>query len=507
VWALYDIGIRWLPSISATGAVLLMVTQPVLWGHAFMNSKDIPFFALFLLSLAFGLRMMDSYHPIRVSAPSDRSRRTLVILTAIWFASVFGLFAFTTGIHSTIENLVRSAAAGNENIISLLADHLHRAPPDEYIQRFFILFLRVRAAYALFATALLVILYYRYSRSTLQAVLPILIPGILLGFTTSTRILGPFAGLIVAAYGLRYKGRDTLPVAVIYALVAITTTYLTWPYLWENPVQRFLESIVVMSSYPWYGEVLFNGQRYLTKDLPLSYLPVLLGIQLTEPVWFLFLIGFGLLIFQVMKRREDHVSRKSSLLGLTSIWFIIPLLGFILFRRPIYDNFRQLLFLLPPVFLIAGVVFSTIKRPILQTFLIVLVVLPGILDGIRLHPYEYVYYNRFIGGVKGAQDRFELDYWATSYRQAAEYVNEVAPGNSVVWVEGPAHIFRSYARDDLKVLDALDPTREYPAYYAVALIRYNLDALVSPGTKTIHTVSVEGVPLTVIKASEVLAEP
>ena len=30
-------------------------------------------------------------------------------------------------------------------------------------------------------------------------------------------------------------------------------------------------------------------------------------------------------------------------------------------------------------------------------------ILPGIVDGIRLHPYEYIYYNRFIGGVDGAQ--------------------------------------------------------------------------------------------------------
>lgn len=507
VWALYDIGIRWLPVISATGAALLLVTQPLFWGHAFMNSKDVPFFAFFLLSLAFGFSMMDSYKPVRISAPSDRIQRMLWVLTAIWLVSVIGLFAFTDVIHNTIENLVRSAAAGNANNISLVADHIHGASPEEYIQRFFILFLKLRAAYTLSVTALLGFLYYRYSRSTLQAVLPILVPGMLLGFTTSTRILGPFAGLIVAAYGFRNRGRDALPVVAIYGLIAIAVTYLTWPYLWEDPVGRFLESIRVMSSYPWYGTILFNGQSYLARELPYFYLPVLLGIQLTEPVWFLFLLGFVLATLQVIKRQEEQTTQKSSLLELTLIWFVIPVLGFILFQTPIYDNFRQLLFLLPPVFLMAGVVFSSIKRPVLQVLLIALVVLPGILDGIRLHPYEYVYYNRFVGGVSGAQDRFELDYWATSYREAAEFVNSVAPGNSVVWVEGPAHIFRSYARKDLKVLDALDPTVEYPEYYAVALMRYNLDELVSPGTETIHTVSVEGAPLTVIKAAGSLAGP
>ena len=39
---------------------------------------------------------------------------------------------------------------------------------------------------------------------------------------------------------------------------------------------------------------------------------------------------------------------------------------------------------------------------------------------IRLYPYEYVYYNRLAGGVGGAVDRYELEYWGTSYREAVD---------------------------------------------------------------------------------------
>ena len=38
---------------------------------------------------------------------------------------------------------------------------------------------------------------------------------------------------------------------------------------------------------------------------------------------------------------------------------------------------------------------------------------------VYLHPYEYVYFNQLIGGTLGAEERFETDYWATSYREAA----------------------------------------------------------------------------------------
>lgn len=502
VWALYDICIRWLPPTSALGGVLLLITQPIYWGHAFMNSKDVPFFASFLLSLAMGFRLMDSVPVVRLSAPAGRIKRTLVVLTLVWLLSILVLFTLTSPIYSLIENLVRAAASGQQNIVSLVASHIRTAPPEDYIQKSFILFLRMRLMYVLLSTTLLAFLYYRHSRQTFQMVLPILVPAILLGITTSTRILGPFAGLIVATYGLRKRGREAIPAIVVYAVIGIIAAYLTWPFLWEDPVGRFLESLRVMSSYPWNGQVLFEGQRYVSTELPASYLPVLLSIQLTEPVWLLFLSGFSITIIKSWSGEPNERIQQRALTQLILIWFVFPLLGFILLRPSLYDNFRQLLFLLPPVFLMAGVAFSRVKGTHWQLALIALAILPGIVDGIRLHPYEYIYYNRFIGGVRGAQDRFELDYWGISYRAAAEYVNNIAPANAPVWVEGPAHLFDSFARKDLKVLDAFDPAILGNSYYAVALTRYNLDQVISQNTKTIYTITCNGVPLTVIKQSK-----
>ena len=37
-----------------------------------------------------------------------------------------------------------------------------------------------------------------------------------------------------------------------------------------------------------------------------------------------------------------------------------------------------------------------------------------------LHPDQYVYYNAFVGGVEGAQHKFKLDYWANSYAEAVQ---------------------------------------------------------------------------------------
>ena len=30
---------------------------------------------------------------------------------------------------------------------------------------------------------------------------------------------------------------------------------------------------------------------------------------------------------------------------------------------------------------------------------------------VRLHPYEYLFYNSFVGGLEGASRRYATDYW------------------------------------------------------------------------------------------------
>ncbi|HET9913827.1 MAG TPA: hypothetical protein VFQ13_18175, partial [Anaerolineales bacterium] len=45
---LYSLARRWFGNWSAWGILLLYTSQPLLWGHAFINPKDIPFMVFFL---------------------------------------------------------------------------------------------------------------------------------------------------------------------------------------------------------------------------------------------------------------------------------------------------------------------------------------------------------------------------------------------------------------------------------------------------------------------------
>ena len=57
---LYRLCMRYTDKWAAFGAVLLFNTQPLLWGHSFINPKDIPFMSFFLASVDMGLAMADS---------------------------------------------------------------------------------------------------------------------------------------------------------------------------------------------------------------------------------------------------------------------------------------------------------------------------------------------------------------------------------------------------------------------------------------------------------------
>ncbi|KKS61303.1 MAG: hypothetical protein UV27_C0003G0048, partial [candidate division WWE3 bacterium GW2011_GWA1_42_46] len=50
---------------------------------------------------------------------------------------------------------------------------------------------------------------------------------------------------------------------------------------------------------------------------------------------------------------------------------------------------------------------------------------------IFLHPYEYIYYNELIGGLRGANKNFELDYWGAAYKESAQRVLKNVQGTGI----------------------------------------------------------------------------
>jgi len=276
-----------------------------------------------------------------------------------------------------------------------------------------------------------------------------------LGIATSIRVLGPLAGVLVAIYAFgKLKTPEAIKRLAMYAALTVLIAFVAWPYLWTNPLQKFIEAFGFMSDNPTQLQVLFNGQLYRADELPRRYLPVLLGLTLTEPVLPLFLIGVLVSFLDKFKSRRAENWSLFTDNFLLLFWFLIPFAYVILRKPPMYDGYRHFLFMLPPIFIFTGFafekLFEVIKTRWAMATIVFIMLAPGIYNLIQLHPYEYAYYNSFTGGTSGAFRAYETEYWLTCYKEAVEQFNE---SDAQLFVKREPYIAAYYASKNITIRD------------------------------------------------------
>ena len=345
----------------------------------------------------------------------------------------------------------------------------------------------------------------------------VLFPAVLLGITTSIRVLGPLAGLLVLGYAIWKFGRGFfafLPSLLFYGVTAILVMFATWPFLWGDPVANFVNVFRLMSDNPTTLSVLFGGEVYRAGELPRRYMPFMLATTLTEPVWVLFAFGLVVGYFRLFKQNRELAtdlraadssdtwrSLRSSLdlstirthivsLTLVLLWFLI-LLAYVLLRRPaMYDGLRHFLFILPPIFIFTGFAFEYLIDHLASSWLraavIFLLLLPGLTGIIQLHPYEYTYYNSFIGGTSRAFRQYETDYWLTCYKEAVETLERTLDTTSNLYVHREAYIADYYASSKITVHELRGALEQVsPGDYVLVNTRTNEDRRVFKDTATL----------------------
>lgn len=318
----------------------------------------------------------------------------------------------------------------------------------------------------------------------LQTLKHILLPSIFLGLTTNIRVLGPLAAVLAGIYFLTLRKPTRIWWFVPYGIIAYVFMVVCWPFLWEAPIGKFIRVIQFMSANPTTLQVYFYGALYPANELPLRYLPTLLLITLTEPVWPLAGSGFIIAASETIRKNIDWRSLVPTL-G----WFVIPFFYVLLQRPPMYDGFRHFLFIVPPIFVLAGIaldrMFLWLQRTWLQVTITFVLLLPGIIPAIRLHPYQYTYYNQFVGGTGVAALRYETDYWLTCYKEAVEQLIPVANSfNEAInlYVRRESYIAAYYAPDNILVHN-FKPREIQPGDFVLSHSRAN------PGLQVLRNTS------------------
>lgn len=203
-----------------------------------------------------------------------------------------------------------------------------------------------------------------------------------------------------------------------------------WPWAHANPAVHPIIGMSAAARFPTELPVLFGGDLYWLADVPRRY--ALEYLLITTPLGVLALatVGGFLALRRVVRGPRCQARATAALL---LAWLLIPLVAVTALNPHLYDGIRHLLFVLPALALLAGLGGAWFIRrspagtarglAAVAVALLLLTSLPSIL---RLHPYQTTYFNAFVGGTEGAEGRYELDYWASSYTEAMRWINREA---------------------------------------------------------------------------------
>jgi hypothetical protein len=258
--------------------------------------------------------------------------------------------------------------------------------------------------------------------------------GLLAGAALGIRVLGllllVYAAAAIALYlprsdrAFRWRFAIQSAVRLIPALLlAWLIMILAWPWAALAPLNP-IRGLLAFSEYQYAIRTVLAGQIYEMANVPRLYVPIYILVR----VPLLTLFGAGLaILFALLPRLSGAMQPARRDIALVALTVIFPLLCQVICHGPAFTGMRHFLFVVPALAALAGIgldaaltALATRGRVIASSALAV-VTACFVWNGVtlvRLHPYEYLFYNKAVGGLEGASRRYDLDYWFGSMPEA-----------------------------------------------------------------------------------------
>lgn len=280
---------------------------------------------------------------------------------------------------------------------------------------------------------------------------------------------------------------------LFYLFTTAVLTILFWPILWHEPIREFLLAFKQMSQFNEYGKgVLFQGGFYPSEALPWQYIPTWIGISTPIIILAGFVFGIGdwiIEIYQYLRYETGSnltafykwLSDDDTLKWLAVVvWMIIPIISIYIFHSVLYNGWRHLFFIYPAIVLFSTRGFSALHshfsvrtgRYTAITILIAIVLVVGLFEPIsfltRYPRYGTAYFNQLAGDPSTLRQRFEMDYWGLSYKEAIDYILATDSSNNIpiymADVSGPDYINSGLSPEEearITIMDSPDTGARY----------------------------------------------
>jgi hypothetical protein len=279
--------------------------------------------------------------------------------------------------------------------------------------------------------------------------------GVLAGAALGMRVLGLllaiYIGFAIVLYlprpSLSHRARWRFAVeSLVRLLPALLLAYvimiLAWPWAALAPLNP-IRGLLAFSEYQYPIRTLLAGQVYEMANTPRLYVPIYILIR----VPLLMLFGAALaMVFALLPRLNAGAKQPQRRdVALVSLTAFFPLACQVICHGPAFTGLRHFLFVIPALAVLAGIgldaaAIALARRGRLAASgglaVVTACFLWNAVTLVRLHPYEYLFYNAAVGGLEGASRRYDLDYWFNSMPEALNqleaYLRRTEPGNAIL---------------------------------------------------------------------------
>jgi hypothetical protein len=242
-------------------------------------------------------------------------------------------------------------------------------------------------------------------------------------------------------------------------------------------------------------------------DVPRWYVPFYLLIKVPLVVYAGVVCATLAAIWALARDGISRLARRHVETGFIAFVALFPVLCEAIAEGPAFTGMRHFLFVVPLLAVLAGIGFDSVLTALSPrrwiaagaTALLALALAWDASVLVRLHPYEYMYYNRLVGGLEGASRRYEMDYWVNMMPEAVHALQDYLglakePSQRVytVGVCGEKFSFDNYADKRLQTTPGW-----LESDFFIAPTQMNCDHLVDG--RVIATIRRFGVPIGVVK--------
>lgn len=294
---------------------------------------------------------------------------------------------------------------------------------------------------------------------------PLLIGFIILicqGGGLKTRKLTPPSG----PFNLLWRSKNRVFTNISFVLCSlIVFVTILYPVAWQDPSELF-KAVRYMSKHPWGGCTLTYGDCIVGGDFLYAYIPAWLIVKL--PIAALLGVVLMPIAFFTSSFKDKSNARKLLLLVMLSA-FLIPAV-LVLKRSVLYDELRQILFVVSMFFIVGSVSFFYISKRLAMVFFIFSIFVFAI-DNVKVYPYQLSWFNEPSRAFV-LNGKYETDYWGSGLASLAGYMNrhdDIFSDVNCIYAD-PDHLFLPFIKSEkykcVKPLSAVVESTPRPFAYA-----------------------------------------